>query len=238
MCVYIYIYIHVYIYICTCICISFSLSLSIYIYIYTYIHTYIHIYIYISSVKLGTIQRRLAWPLREDDVRKSRSVNSMRRTAGSIKLAPELERWSGVSRGRREVGESTRVVLGDIQNKGVVQCSLDSCLLLSSFFARSPLLNYPPQMLTSVDSRRWANFVDRVNDQAPPGLKMLMVSDTWTAVDTELSIINSTIFAFCLSVVVRLWQSMTSEKMSRLGKGEQQEDVSCETPRVMTGAMS
>jgi hypothetical protein len=27
-----------------------------------------------SSVKLGTIQRRLAWPLRKDDTRKSRSV--------------------------------------------------------------------------------------------------------------------------------------------------------------------
>ena len=28
-----------------------------------------------SSVKIGTIQRRLAWPLRKDDTRKSRSVN-------------------------------------------------------------------------------------------------------------------------------------------------------------------
>ena len=28
-----------------------------------------------SSVKLGTIQRRLAWPLRKDDTHKSRSVN-------------------------------------------------------------------------------------------------------------------------------------------------------------------
>ena len=39
------------------------------------IHTHIYIYIYIlrgSSVKLGTIQRRLAWPLRKDDTRKSR----------------------------------------------------------------------------------------------------------------------------------------------------------------------
>ena len=29
-----------------------------------------------SSVKIGTIQRRLAWPLRKDDTHKSRSVNS------------------------------------------------------------------------------------------------------------------------------------------------------------------
>jgi len=28
-----------------------------------------------SSVKIGTIQRRLAWPLRKDDTHKSRSVN-------------------------------------------------------------------------------------------------------------------------------------------------------------------
>ena len=30
-----------------------------------------------SSVKIGTIQRKLAWPLRKDDTHKSRSVNIM-----------------------------------------------------------------------------------------------------------------------------------------------------------------
>ena len=30
-----------------------------------------------SSVKIGTIQRRLAWPLRKDDTHKSRSVNNL-----------------------------------------------------------------------------------------------------------------------------------------------------------------
>ena len=29
-----------------------------------------------SSVKIGTIQRRLAWPLRKDDTHKSRSVDN------------------------------------------------------------------------------------------------------------------------------------------------------------------
>ena len=29
-----------------------------------------------SSVKIGTIQRRLAWPLRKDDTHKSRSVKT------------------------------------------------------------------------------------------------------------------------------------------------------------------
>ena len=32
-----------------------------------------------SSVKIGTIQRRLAWPLRKDDTHKSRSVNNFLR---------------------------------------------------------------------------------------------------------------------------------------------------------------
>ena len=58
------------------------------------------------------------------------------------------------------VRESTRVVLGDIPKKGVVRCSLDSCLLLSSIFAFqvaiSPL-NDPPLMLTSIDSRCTVN---------------------------------------------------------------------------------
>ena len=34
-----------------------------------------------SSVKIGTIQRRLAWPLRKDDTHKSRSVNNLLTTA-------------------------------------------------------------------------------------------------------------------------------------------------------------
>ena len=34
-----------------------------------------------SSVKIGTIQRRLAWPLRKDDTHKSRSVNNFFATA-------------------------------------------------------------------------------------------------------------------------------------------------------------
>ena len=75
----IYIYIHLFI---TIIC-HISLSLSLFICIYIYIHIYIYIYIYIyihrwhssissdaprgSSVKIGAIQRILAWPVRKDD---------------------------------------------------------------------------------------------------------------------------------------------------------------------------
>ena len=45
-----------------------------------YVYICIHICIYAdslrgSSVKIGTIQRRLAWPLRKDDTHKSRSVH-------------------------------------------------------------------------------------------------------------------------------------------------------------------
>ena len=46
------------------------------IYIYIYIHTYIYVSdpLWGSSVKVGTTQRRLAWPMRKDDTHKSRSV--------------------------------------------------------------------------------------------------------------------------------------------------------------------
>ena len=37
-----------------------------------------------SSVKIGTIQRRLAWPLRKDDTHKSRSVNNFFRRSVSL----------------------------------------------------------------------------------------------------------------------------------------------------------
>ena len=46
----------------------------------------------------------------------------------------QVPEYSGVNRGQRE----HKVALGDIQQMGVVRCSLDSCLLLFSFFAWSP----------------------------------------------------------------------------------------------------
>ena len=71
-----------------CVC-NTSLSLYMYICILYIIVYYIilcysrivyHIILHFlrgSSVKIGTIQRRLAWPLRKDDTHKSRSVNSI-----------------------------------------------------------------------------------------------------------------------------------------------------------------
>jgi len=45
-----------------------------------------------SSVKIGTIQRRLAWPLRKDDTHKSRSVlNFLRARCGLWKAS--FSRW-------------------------------------------------------------------------------------------------------------------------------------------------
>ena len=49
-----------------------------------------------SSVKIGTIQRRLAWPLRKDDTHKSRSVNISLYTAvcpGSPARLPLRNMW-------------------------------------------------------------------------------------------------------------------------------------------------
>ena len=70
---YICLYTHIYVYIhIKCI--------HLYVYIYRYICIYIYMYIYIyercdgSSVKIGTIQRRLAWPLRKADTHKARHI--------------------------------------------------------------------------------------------------------------------------------------------------------------------
>ena len=55
-----------------------------------------------SSVKIGTIQRRLAWPLRKDDTHKSRSVNSFfgegQVGPGQPGPAPIGRGWAGLGR--------------------------------------------------------------------------------------------------------------------------------------------
>ena len=56
-----------------------------------------------SSVKIGTIQRRLAWPLRKDDTHKSRSVNNLffPRVLGDFQIARfcSIQPISGFSQG-------------------------------------------------------------------------------------------------------------------------------------------
>ena len=47
-----------------------------------------------SSVKIGTIQRRLAWPLRKDDTHKSRSVNIFLQTLNTFGGAQARETYT------------------------------------------------------------------------------------------------------------------------------------------------
>ena len=64
-----------------------------------------------SSVKIGTIQRRLAWPLRKDDTHKSRSVNNFSEIADVTLLS--LGHQSGLMAlrtGRRRVRVAGQVV--------------------------------------------------------------------------------------------------------------------------------
>ena len=67
-----------------CICVYVYTCICVYVYMCTCVHTCITVCVYMcmyvsvdslrgSSVKIGTIQRRLAWPLRKDDTHKSRS---------------------------------------------------------------------------------------------------------------------------------------------------------------------
>ena len=137
--IYIYIYIHirmcVYVYIC--------------IYIYIYTHTYTHMYVYtynkqqwlgVNTPNLPTnvLPTKIRWfklcrrfPL---DTRIPPLNMKILLESNPLKLCPESI----------EFRESPRVVSGDIPKNRVVLCSLDSCLLLSSFFAWSTPLNYPP----------------------------------------------------------------------------------------------
>ena len=45
-----------------------------------------------SSVKIGTIQRRLAWPMRKDDTHRSRSVNNKQLFADGVAQAARYPR--------------------------------------------------------------------------------------------------------------------------------------------------
>ena len=59
-----------------------------------------------SSVKIGTMQRRLAWPLRKDDKHKSRSVNNNVIRHNMIPLLSQAARSlrSAPARGGRAAG--------------------------------------------------------------------------------------------------------------------------------------
>ena len=69
-----------------------------------------------SSVKIGTIQRRLAWPLRKDDTHKSRSVNSSfgeRRTIWPCQgqtQGSQAARRQGLRQNKQEVSVSLTAI--------------------------------------------------------------------------------------------------------------------------------
>ncbi len=57
------------------------------------------------SVKIGTRQKSLAWPLRKDDTRKSRSVNIFFAMPSALLLASiltTLQAWTHMDRTRRD----------------------------------------------------------------------------------------------------------------------------------------
>ena len=129
MYVYIYIYIYIYIHICVYIYIYVCIYIYIYIHTYIHIyicgferqdragggsaspegrrhrckqntHTTHLDSLRGSSVKIGTIQRRLAWPLRKDDTHKSRSVNIFSRrenTHTHICLKPNIQKQTNTT---------------------------------------------------------------------------------------------------------------------------------------------
>jgi len=50
----------------------------------------------------------------------------------------------------------------------------------------------------------WEEFVEKMNDNAPSGAKMLMVSKSWTRMETELDTVTSTVEAFVASILFTL----------------------------------
>ena len=83
ICIYIYIYIYIYAYsrtslCCSCICLMLSSTLPAETCDSPPKTRHLLDSLRGSSVKIGTMQRRLAWPLRRDDTRNSRGVNDCR----------------------------------------------------------------------------------------------------------------------------------------------------------------
>ena len=65
-----------------------------------------------SSEKIGTIQRRLAWPLRKDDTHKSRMYHFL--TAPPLSFRPKalgaITNWYTPGRGRRVINQARALV--------------------------------------------------------------------------------------------------------------------------------
>ena len=82
---------------------------------------------------LDVLRNPNVWPSHREDI-EVRDLSPARGFCGDLKCSRGVEsdrRGSGVERGQREHQGSFR----GYPQKDVVRCSLDSCLLLSSFFA-------------------------------------------------------------------------------------------------------
>ena len=96
-----------------------------------------------STKYLNEVFLSAFWPSRRRDRRSWTAPFAHERHVARRRPAKQAGCFAG-SRESIEVRESARGVIGDIPKKGVVRYSLDSCLLLSSFFAWSPPWNYLP----------------------------------------------------------------------------------------------
>ena len=84
-----------------------------------------------SSVKIGTIQRRLAWPLRKDDTHKSRSVTIF------LQVSPPKRRDRSLGRVCHRSHFGSRYKLGCCGNASLFVCSSSPrarCSCLSSYW--------------------------------------------------------------------------------------------------------
>ena len=105
-----------------------------------------------SSVKIGTIQRRLAWPLRKDDTHKSRSVNNFLDNAARDLVAhPPL---------RREILAclSGRVISPVAFGAMVMKCGGTAHVL------QTVLMAYPDQASSLQGSRSVSSDILAAND--------------------------------------------------------------------------
>ena len=116
--IYIYIYVHIYIYMYMQV-----LLLYIYIYIYIYIPLRVPDSLRGSSVRIGTMQRSLAWPPRKDD--RSRSVNKIPRRSpwSSLDLRARRIALAGLPRCRLAGGAAPEQSLsgGFLEEESEVQ---------------------------------------------------------------------------------------------------------------------
>ena len=104
-----------------------------------------------SFASIGTLQRRLAWPLRKDDTHKSRSVNTPR-FLGSFHSSRPPSPWTCLSPGTQTLAARSCVAIGKGQMGSAPMGSLQFVILfdrgtfgvlpLTYLFPQSVKINY------------------------------------------------------------------------------------------------